>query len=100
MIRRTFLVFILSVFHFCTGYGQNQSDTLTYRIETTDGSAFVGHIIAEDSQTLTLKTTAFGEIKIPQSNIKSRIVAEESRKTDKEVWSPNMQSSFYSQTTS
>ncbi|MGV8138189.1 MAG: hypothetical protein AB2L20_23515 [Mangrovibacterium sp.] len=95
MIRRTFLVFILAVFHFCMGYGQNQSDTITYRIETNDGSAFVGHIIAEDSQALTLKTAAYGEIKILRGNIKSKVEVKEDRRGNKDFWLPNVQSSSY-----
>jgi hypothetical protein len=95
MMRKNFVLFILAVFYFCTGYGQNQPDTITYRIETNDGSTFVGHIIEEDSQALTLKTTAYGEIKIPHKNIKSKVTTNENRKGDREFWLPNVQSSSY-----
>jgi len=84
------------VLYFLTSYGQNTHDPAkTYRIETKDGNVFVGYPVAEDSLKIILKTEDFGEIKIPQDNIKLKITAKETGKPGEEFWLPNIQSSSY-----
>ena len=77
-------------------YGQDLTDsTKTLRIETKDGNIYIGNVITQDSLTLTLKTDRLGVIKIPLSDIKSRVELSETKKVEGRFWLPNPQSSRY-----
>ena len=95
-ITFVFLVLVFVCLHHLKCYGQNLPDsTRTLRIETKDGNIFIGYVIVEDSLTLVLKTESLGEIKIPQSSIKSKTELKEVKKVGSEFWLPNPQSSRY-----
>ena len=95
-ITFVFLVLVFVCLHHLNCYGQNLPDsTRTLRIETKDGNIFIGYVIVEDSLTLVLKTESLGEIKIPQSSIKSKTELKEVKKVGSEFWLPNPQSSRY-----
>ena len=52
-----------------------QSDTIlaeTWVIESRDGNEFTGAILSEDQEAVSLRTSVYGDIRIPVDQIKSR----------------------------
>jgi len=77
-------------------YGQNLLEKISiFRVETRDGNIFTGTIIAQDSASLVLKTSKFGEIRIPLSEIKSKTELSDAAVVNNRVWLPNPQSGRY-----
>ncbi len=90
------LVFILLSIQQLVCYGQNLPDSAkVYRIETVDGNIYSGKIISEDLSVLVLKTTNLGELRIQQSDIRSRTVLKDIKEVGGKIWLPNPQSSRY-----
>jgi hypothetical protein len=91
-----FLSFILLISHGVGCFAQNLPDTArTFRIETTDGNIYIGRIIDQDSLVVVLKTEKLGEIRIPQSIIKSKTELIQVKRIGDKIWLPNPQSSRY-----
>lgn len=72
------------------------NDTISvYRIETRDGNTYTGKIISEDGQSVTLATGKMGTIRIPVSDIRSRVLLNGVKSEGGEYWLPNPQSTRY-----
>lgn len=97
MKKQSIFVFLIVLLFQCiTCFGQNSPDTTrTYKVETIDGNIFIGEIVAEDSSVLIIKTDSFGEVRISQSNIKTKTRLGQVKKVGSEFWLPNPQSSRY-----
>ncbi len=79
-----------------SSYGQESPDTTSiYRIETKDGNSYVGTIIKEDANILTIKTEKLGELSFQLDDIKSKTEISDVKKKGGEYWLPNPQSSRY-----
>lgn len=66
-----------------------------YRIVTTDGSTFVGNLISETEESVTLRTESAGDITISRKNIKEMTLIDETRMRDDNYWHENPQSTRY-----
>ena len=85
---------ILVLFLFCGGLFA-QEDTTTWRIITEDDNTYIGKIVKEEGDTLTLKTTTLGVINIPVSLIRSREVLTLRNPETGELWPKNHHSTRY-----
>ncbi|MFZ4543969.1 MAG: hypothetical protein ACOYOA_07965 [Saprospiraceae bacterium] len=72
---------------------ENISDKV--HIETTDGNDFVGKIIFEDTNIIKLSTEKLGDISIKKVDISKREVYLETKKSGKDYWFPNSNSTRY-----
>jgi hypothetical protein len=87
-------IVVLSTGKFC--FSQEVTDSAAvYRIETIDGNIFIGSIISDKSDTIILRTTSLGEIRIPKNTIKSSTILKKVINVDGKIWLPNPQSSRY-----
>ncbi len=66
----TLLFAFLGIFFSTQLYAQTQTDSLRWKVQTEDGNRYVGYIMGEDEETLTLQTENLGEIQILKSTIK------------------------------
>jgi hypothetical protein len=88
------LFVVLSSGRFC--FSQEVTDSsAVFRIETVDGNIFIGSIVSDHPDTIILKTTSLGEIRIPKNTIISRTVLKKVINVDGKIWLPNPQSSRY-----
>ena len=87
------LILIISLSHGL--HSQEQSDTLPSIIITDDGNQYVGIIVFEDTEILSIRTKHLGEITIRKSHIKKRSVVRKHQLRDGEIWSENPQSTRY-----
>ena len=87
------LIFILTlVLAFSsTAFAQ---DTEMYRVETVDGSIFIGELISESNDSITILTESAGAITINRENIRS-LEAFDGRGAEQKRWHENHQSSRY-----
>ena len=92
--RLSALLFLILIF-FCAISSANAQQTEIYRIITTDGSTFVGELIAETEENLTLRTESAGDITINRDNIKQMTLIDETRMRDDKYWHENPQSTRY-----
>jgi hypothetical protein len=75
-----------------------QEDTVradTWVIETRDGNEFTGVILSEDQGVVVLRTSVYGDIKIPGDHIKSRTQLQPQSFVDGEYWFSNPHSTRY-----
>jgi hypothetical protein len=70
------------------------SDSL-YHVETTDGNEFIGTLISQDDQSLTIKTDKLGVITIRESDVKDMGIIQQSSIKGGKVWFHNPQSTRY-----
>lgn len=91
--KMLFLFFLLLSVLFISA--QTNSDTTLIRIQTVDGNEFLGSVIREDSNSITLKTATLGEISIQKSNITSQEVVNVQQIKNGKFWFPNPQSTRY-----
>lgn len=70
-------------------------DTETYRIETLDGNIFIGELISETDDQVTIRTKSAGDITISRENIKQMTRVDVSRMRNDEYWHENPQSTRY-----
>ncbi|MCH8557649.1 MAG: hypothetical protein LAT84_07505 [Balneolia bacterium] len=61
----------------------------TYRVETTDGSIFVGELISESSEAIVLLTESSGEITIRRANISRMTLVDTGRVVNGRNWYEN-----------
>ena len=75
-----------------------QKDTIvaeTWVIETLDGNEFTGEILSEDQGVLMLRTITYGDIRIPVSQIRSKILLQPENFVKGEYWFPNPHATRY-----
>jgi hypothetical protein len=71
------------------------SDTTTYRVETKDGNEYLGKILFEDPDKITLITKTLGEIKINKMDILKIEAIRSSQVKNGVLWFDNPQASRY-----
>ena len=74
---------------------QDQTDSLTYYIETTDGNTFTGIILAKDSVKILFTADKYGEMDILISDIKEMHPLDINKLKGDEYWYDNLQSTRY-----
>lgn len=72
-----------------------KNDSSTYRIETNNGNEFIGKIIAQDLQTVRLRTEALGEITIRKVDIREIEDVSAHRIIGGTLWFDNPQATRY-----
>jgi len=82
------LIFVIT----SSAYAQ-QSDL--YRVETTDGNTFVGQLISETDEAITILTESAGEITISRKNIRKMTLLENDQMREDGYWHDNPQSTRY-----
>lgn len=69
-IYKTLFALLLSIlFLCCIPFVAEAQDSETYRITTTDGSVYIGVLISESDESITIRTNSAGDITIDKSNI-------------------------------
>lgn len=76
------------------GFAQVQ-DTTTYRVETRDGNEYLGQLLLDSPESITLITKNLGEIKIKKSDILKMEAIQPSQIKDGVLWFENPQASRY-----
>lgn len=76
------------------GFAQVQ-DTTTYRVETRDGNEYLGKLLLDSPESITLITKNLGEIKIKKSDILKMEAIQPSQIKDGVLWFENSQASRY-----
>jgi len=94
MTRFTTLLFSFAAIFIITSSASAQQSDL-YRIETTDGSTFVGQLISETDETITIRTESTGDITISRDNIRKMTLIENNRMHGDGYWHDNPQSTRY-----
>ncbi len=89
------LLFVFFISSFIWVNAQTAADSSMVRIETRDGNEYVGKIIKQDSEKLTLSTLNVGEISLLKRDIKSQKAVLPQQIRDGQIWFPNPQSSRY-----
>jgi len=70
-------------------------ETKTYRIETVDGNIFIGELISETEEQVTIRTESAGDITISRENIRQMTLIENDRKRDEGYWLENPHGTRY-----
>jgi len=78
---------------FCAA--QDQTDTLSYYIQTTDGNTYRGQILARDSLSILFNLERFGEHSFLKTEIKKLEPLDKEKVVDDEYWMDNPQSTRY-----
>jgi hypothetical protein len=95
-MKKHYILIGLFLLMFRIGYSQEQSDSLKlYSIETSDGNTYIGKIISESLDSLTIKTEKLGILRIPLTDIHSRKELKNVVVNKGRYWLPNPQSSRY-----
>lgn len=74
---------------------QDQADTLTYYIQTTDGNTYRGQILARDSSSVLFDLERFGEHRFLKEEIKKLQLLDKEKMIDDEYWMDNPQATRY-----
>jgi hypothetical protein len=86
------IVFFLTI-SFC--YAQNQPDSITYHIETSDGNTYMGQILAQDSVKILFNSDKLGEINILIKDIKKMYPIDKKKLKGDKYWFDNPQATRY-----
>ncbi|WP_340105514.1 hypothetical protein [Rhodohalobacter sp. 8-1] len=86
---------ILSVVLFIAPESVAAQESETYRIETVDGNVFIGDLISETNEDVTILTDSAGDITISRENIKEMTLLDRDRMRDNQYWHENPQSTRY-----
>ncbi len=78
---------------FCAA--QDQPDSLSYYIQTTDGNTYRGQILARDSLSILFNLERFGEHSFLKTEIKKLEPLDKEKVVDDEYWMDNPQSTRY-----
>lgn len=92
---RLFIVSGLLLFSNLIAFGQTNSDSTTYQVETKDGNTYIGNILSMDSVAIVFKTTSIGTITIQKKTIQKITSLSPDRIKDGEVYADNPQSTRY-----
>lgn len=66
-----------------------------YRVETTEGNVFIGHVVSEDDERIILNIESIGEVSIRRINIRSMTRVDPQRMRDGVYWHTNPQATRY-----
>jgi len=89
----TALVVLSLTVSYCAA--QDQPDTLSYYIQTTDGNTYRGQILAQDSLEVLFNLEGFGEKSFLKSDIKKMESLDKEKVVNDEYWMDNPQSTRY-----
>lgn len=90
-----YLLIISSLF-FCTAsFAQVKQDTSLFLIETNDGNEYIGKIISQDKESVTIQTEQLGVLTIPKASIKRMEPISKKQFVKGEYWFDNPQSTRY-----
>jgi len=102
MKKVAFLSFLLilsltaGVFNMATAQAENEKESeVVLRIITKDGNTFIGTLVSENDDELTLQTDQLGRITIKRSDIKTIEQVDPKHIKDGEYWHENPQSTRY-----
>ena len=87
------IVVLLLTVSYCSA--QDQADTLSYYIQTTDGNTYRGQILAQDSLEVLFNLERFGEHRFLKTEIKKLQVLEKEKLVGEEYWMDNPQATRY-----
>lgn len=77
-------------------HAQVVEDTTTlYRIETTDGNEFFGSVVMQDTDSMVLKTTLYGELTLRKINIRKITALIPTVYREGKYWPENLQAGRY-----
>ncbi len=74
---------------------QEQADTLSYYIQTTDGNTYRGQILSHDSLSTLFNLDKFGEHRFMKTEIKKLEPLDKEKVVDNEYWMDNPQATRY-----
>jgi hypothetical protein len=87
------IVVLLLTVSYCAA--QDQADTLTYYIQTTDGNTYRGQILTQDSLKVLFNLEKFGEHSFLKTEIKKMQPLDKDKVVDGEYWMDNPQATRY-----
>ncbi|MCK5692824.1 MAG: hypothetical protein KAI08_08245 [Bacteroidales bacterium] len=87
------IVVLLLTVSYCAA--QDQADTLTYYIQTTDGNTYRGQILTRDSLKVLFNLEKFGEHSFLKTEIKKMQPLDKEKLVDDEYWMDNPQATRY-----
>jgi len=87
------IVVLLLTVSYCAA--QDQADTLTYYIQTTDGNTYRGQILTQDSLKVLFNLEKFGEHSFLKTEIKKMQPLDKEKLVDDEYWMDNPQATRY-----
>lgn len=90
-------LFILLAFFLTTAIAtaQVEKDTSLYRVETVDGNTYIGHILAQDSESIEFETETLGTIRIKRTDVVALERVRQDQIKSGEFWFENPQSTRY-----
>src|SRR5687767_1809845 len=91
----TCLVFIFLMVVTISVANAQQTDSTLSKVETTDGNTYVGKIVSETNETLTLRTDNIGELTFKKSNIVRITPVQSAQLKNGVLWSDNPQATRY-----
>jgi hypothetical protein len=95
-MRKLRLLFILFLFLARTGFSQEAADSLKlHNIETNDGNTYLGVILSETGDSLTIKTEKLGILHLAKGDIITDKELKSVIRNKGRYWLPNPQSSRY-----
>lgn len=74
---------------------QNSQDSIKSQVETMDGNTYIGIILEQTNETISIKTDKLGEISIPRSEVKRITQLTVTKSKDGTYWLENPQSTRY-----
>ncbi|NOR34493.1 MAG: hypothetical protein GQ579_07425 [Bacteroidales bacterium] len=92
-LRLSAIVVLSLMVSYCAA--QDQTDTLGYYIQTTDGNTYRGRILAQDSTSVLFDLERFGEHRFLKAEIKKLQPLEKEKMIDDEYWMDNPQATRY-----
>lgn len=90
--------FVVMIFFFTISIGSfalNETDTLSYHLETNDGNRYQGKIIEQDDRILIFRTNNIGDITVQQIDIKKLYVINLQKMKNGKYWLDNPQATRY-----
>lgn len=93
------LILVCVAFSMLPSIAAAQDTAETYRIETVDGNVFIGELISESEEQVTIRTESAGDITISRENISKMTLIENKRMRKGGYWHENPQPTRYLFTT-
>jgi hypothetical protein len=97
-MKKLFKIFLFGVACFLyseKSMAQKFRDSTFVKIETIDGNEFLGKIMSQNADQITLKTEALGEVNIPKIKIKTIEKADKTQIKNGQFWEKSVQESRY-----
>lgn len=95
IFTRISALFFSSFLFFCIISSVNAQQSNTYRVVTTDGSTFIGVLISETNDSITIRNESAGDITISRDSIREMKLLNEDNMHEDGYWHDNPQSTRY-----